>query len=190
MNVADDLWLQFCLPESSGALGIALAPSAYIASAVGTRNLQNQILHFNTLITDDNLESCIRTWCATYGKPIPDQSSSARQKTWDKPVTEREYTELLHRHTDNHDRARLLAAAAKHSADWLHAIPITSCGLRLDDEAVQIAVGLRLGADICQPHSCTCGTLVNVRGSHALSCKRSSGRLIRHNHLNHSLNIL
>ena len=45
-------------------------------------------------------------------------------------------------------------------------------------------MSLRLGIDICEPHICICNVLIDVRGSHALSCKRTSGRLIRHNHLN------
>ena len=53
-----------------------------------------------------------------------------------------------------------------------------------DDEAIRIAVGLRLGVDIFELHSCVCGELVDIRGSHALSCKRNSGRIIRHNYLN------
>jgi hypothetical protein len=32
---------------------------------------------------------------------------------------------------------------------------------------------------ICEPHPCVCGQLVDARGSHALSCKRIAGRLIR-----------
>ena len=61
--------------------------------------------------------------------------------------------------------------------------PISSSGLRLDDEAARIAVGLRLGVDICKPHSCVYGELIDVSGSHALSCKRNNGRIIRHNYL-------
>jgi len=41
-------------------------------------------------------------------------------------------------------RVSLLAATAPHSRDWLLALPICSCGLRLDDEAVRVAVGIRL----------------------------------------------
>ena len=90
----------------------------------------------------------------------------------------------MERHTDTYDKGRLLAASSKHSGDWLHAIPISSYGLRLDDEVVKIAIGLRLGINICELHVCICGSVVDVRGSHALSCKHTSGRLTRYNHLN------
>jgi len=42
-------------------------------------------------------------------------------------------------------RASFLAASTHHSVDWLFAMPIASCGLRLDDEARRVAEGLRLG---------------------------------------------
>ena len=41
-------------------------------------------------------------------------------------------------------------------------------------------VGLCLGLNICQPHPCPCGTQVDARGMHGLSCKLSSGRMTRH----------
>ena len=49
---------------------------------------------------------------------------------------------------------------------------------------MRIAVGLRFGINICEPHVCICGSVVGVRESHALSCKHTSDRLTRHNHLN------
>ena len=50
---------------------------------------------------------------------------------------------------------------------------------------MRIAVGLRLGINICEPHECICRSVVDMRGSHhALSCKHTSGRLSRHNYLN------
>jgi hypothetical protein len=45
-------------------------------------------------------------------------------------------------------------------------------------------VGLRLGINLCQPHPCVCGRLVDARGTHGLSCRRSSGRSARHSHIN------
>ena len=97
---------------------------------------------------------------------------------------ETEYTKLLNNYTDPHHRARLLAAAAPHSGDWLHAMPIASCGLLLDDDAVRVAVGLRLGCAICEAHICQCGATVNTLGSHALSCRRATGRFQRHASIN------
>ena len=66
----------------------------------------------------------------------------------------------------------------------LHALPITSCGLHLDDEAVRVAVGLRLGAILCEPHKCPCGSDVDAEGTHGLACRRSSGRTSRHHVIN------
>ena len=43
----------------------------------------------------------------------------------------------------------------------LFALLIASCGLRLDDEAVRVAVGLRLGLELCVPHQCHCGSPVD-----------------------------
>jgi len=37
---------------------------------------------------------------------------------------------------DPRQKAVLLAAMAPHSGDWLSALPIASCGLRMDDESV------------------------------------------------------
>ena len=62
------------------------------------------------------------------------------------------------------DQARLLAVTSPHSGDWLHALPLSECGLRLDDKAIHIAVGLRLGANICEPHQCPWGTSVDAKG--------------------------
>jgi hypothetical protein len=82
------------------------------------------------------------------------------------------------------DRARLLAVSSPHSSNWLHALPITSCGLRLDNEDIRVAVGLRLGTALCKPHLCPCGTLVDVSGTHGLACKKNSGKHARHSTIN------
>jgi len=64
--------------------------------------------------------------------------------------------------TSPFQRASLLAARATHSGDWLLALPITACGLRLDNEAVRIAVALRLGSELGSPHSCRCDSSVDA----------------------------
>ena len=85
---------------------------------------------------------------------------------------------------DNHHRARVLAVSAPHAGDWLYALPISNCGLRLDDGTIRVAVGLRFGINLWQPHPCCCGTLVDCRDTHGLARKLSSGRQARHRPIN------
>ena len=47
-----------------------------------------------------------------------------------------------------------------------------------------MAVGLRLGLDLCVPHECHCGSRVEVRGVHSFVCKRATGRTSRHHAFN------
>ena len=92
---------------------------------------------------------------------------------------------LLENAPDALSRARLMATSAKESGAWVNALPISSLGLRMDDDTVRISVGLRLGTTLCRPHACLhCGADVNHLGTHGLSCVRSEGRHHRHAALN------
>ena len=63
--------------------------------------------------------------------------------------------------------------------------PCSSLGLRMDDTAIRVAVGLRLGCTLCKPHNCHhCGAAVDALATHGLSCKQSEGRHFRHSSLN------
>ena len=55
--------------------------------------------------------------------------------------------------TSTVDQARLLAVTSPQSGDWLHALLLSECGLRLDGKAIHIAVGLRLGPIYVSPTS-------------------------------------
>ena len=63
-------------------------------------------------------------------------------------------------------RARLLASSAPSSGAWLHALPCANLGLRLGNDELRIAVGLRLGCPLVRPHKCICGTEVDELGHH------------------------
>ena len=107
----------------------------------------------------------------------------SRQRDWDDAACRSRRDRLLDSSNQLH-RARLLAASAPNSGAWLHALPLPSLGLHLDEETVRVGTALRLGAPICQPHRCRCGQQVDRYGHHGLSCRFSAGRLPRHANLN------
>jgi len=187
VDLTHDQWIQASLPVHFGGLGIrsvsTLAPSAFLASAAGTSVLQDIILPQSYIFTDNFVGGIQDIWSNLSGSDIPTNLSYS-QKCWDERVSEFVHSNLLEKFADNLNRARLLAVSASHSGDWLNALPISSCGLRLDDEAVRVAIGLRLGTSLCEPHTCVCGAEVNATGIHGLACKRSSGRMGRHQYLN------
>ena len=78
------------------------------------------------------------------------------------------------------NRARLLASLALGSGAWLQAIPSSNLGLRLGNNELRVAVGLRLRAPLVRPHRCVCGSEVDSSGHHGLACRRSAGRHRRH----------
>ena len=68
-----------------------------------------------------------------------------KQAQWDRPLLNEVLSPLEERLQDPYDQARIKASQSSHASDWLHALPISARGLRLDDETVRVAVGLRLG---------------------------------------------
>jgi hypothetical protein len=190
-DLSDLQWIQASLPVRNGGLGIrrvsSLAPSAFLASAAGTRDLQVKILPRLQASSDSAVNQVLALWSVRFNPAsvtCPVGATAGIQREWDKPCVAADICTLLSSLPDRRDQARLLAVSAPHSGDWLHALPISTCGLRLDDEAVRVAVGLRLGSKLCEPHQCPCGANVNPEGTHGLACRRSSGRSTRHHALN------
>jgi len=160
-----------------------LASSAFLASAAGTLPLQSQILR-NTQTAEGDTRTASKHWLSISGLPCDASVPAGNQRILDAVVVNHAYQTQLKNQTNPYHRARFLAAAAAHSGDWLHAVPISACGLRLNNEAVRVAVGLRLGSELCQPYRCICGASVDTHGSHALSCRRNPGRSQRHHLVN------
>ena len=86
---------------------------------------------------------------------------------------------------DASSRVCLLATSSKESGAWLNALPISSLGLKMDNDTFRIAVGLRLGSSLCRTHTCChCGAEVDSLATHGLSCRWIEGRHFRHAALN------
>ena len=183
-------WLQASLPVRSGGIGIRrsmqLAPSAFLASAACCSELIPLILppHLSTS-SDPLVEEALSLWQATHDNPPPSHPSSHRQRVWDSAVVEVSFNALMVSAPNTQSRAHLLAVSCPEPGAWLQAMPISSVGLRMDDDVVRIAVSLRLGVPLCHPHMCSCcGAEVNNLGTHGLSCRFSKGRHTRHAALN------
>jgi len=186
-NLSDAQWTQASLPIRDGGLGVrrisVLALPAFLASNESTRCLQDAILSKRPCSPDKNVLLCQTFWSQLHG-PQPAGSAASKQSAWDRPgiLADRAMIELSL--NNPRQKALFLAAEATHSGDWLHALPIPACGLALDDEAIRVAVAMRLGLDVCAAHPCRCGADVDVWGTHSFICKRAQGRIIRHQVLN------
>ena len=184
-------WDQASLPLRWGGIGVRsalrLAPSAFLASAAGAAELLSLILPGRVLAVPD--AAVVRvgaTWKALCGGPEPVGGCRGKQREWDEGCCKR-VAEGLRVGADERTTARLLASCAPDSGAWLSAVPIASLGLNLDNNALRIAVGLRLGAPLVIAHQCVCGAPVDKLGQHGLACKRSAGRHLRHNLLNEGI---
>jgi len=182
----------------------SLARSAFLASAASTLDLQSQILSASSCTIDSHFDSYLSVWQAAHGSmsssdPLPD-----KQSIWDKPgiLSSRAIVEASISHP--HQMARFLAAVAPHSGDWLLALPVSSCGLTLADDAVRVAVALQhhiykcgqyrrysqgigalcLGCTVCSAHTCRCGAVADAQGLHGLVCKQIPSKTTRHQAIN------
>lgn len=188
-RISDVQWVQASLPIRHGGLGLRrasqLALSAFLASAASTTALQSLILvNSSTEPSDQTVRQYSMEWASIHSCEPPSDAHAHLQRVWDAPSIEYDKKRVSDAAILDMDKARLLATSGQHSSDWLHAMPISSCGLRLDDETVRVAVGLRLGLELCEVHECPCGATVDTRGTHGLSCRQGAARATRHQQLN------
>ena len=189
VNIEGEAWMQASLPVRMGGLGVRrvlpLSLPCFIASLSSSLPLAREICPFWPAAGEtDSLVSAIRQFKVVNGVTVvPSGDDATHQRNWDELASRAQLDGLLASANQVH-RARLLAASAPHSGAWLHALPIPSLGLLLNDQTVRISVALRLGAPVCEPHPCRCGRQVDRLGHHGLSCRYSAGRFPRHANLN------
>ena len=137
-----------------------MALPAFMSSSYGTRFSSNKLL-LETIQTTDykELTDGEQLWKERVNIAVQPKNYSL-QADWDLPICSKQYNNLLSQQTELSEKARLMAVASEHSTDWLHAIPIPSLGLKLDNSSIRSVCGLRLGATLCQEHTCVCGVEV------------------------------
>jgi len=187
-DISDIQWLQASLPIRHGGLGVrevhSLAIPAFLASAASTLNLQAQILSQASCPSDAFFETYLAAWKNAHYSPVLPACLPVKQSFWDQPGIMSARAQVEAHCSDPYQTARFHAAAAPHSGDWLLALPISSCGLRLTDDAVRVAVALRLGCSVCVAHNCRCGSPVDTHGLHGLVCKKAPSKTTRHHAIN------
>jgi len=184
-------WIQASLPVCDGGLEIrrvtSLALPAFVASAASTLSLQADILAGCAVLDSNFLDLYLTRWMTQFGD-VPEVLPT-KQPFWDRPGVLADKALVEGSLKSPHCRASFLAAYSQHIGDWLVAFPIASCGLKLDDEAVRVAVGLRLGLDLCVPRECHCGSRVDACGVHSFVCKTAPG-ISSHQLRHHAVNDL
>ena len=157
-------------PVNLGGLGCKRAEDiplpSFIASMNSVGELVETILSRINIADSNELAEAVESWRGASGGAslkLPDDLS--RQKAWDLPIAERNWENML-RVADQVSRARLLATGQRESGVWLSALPVSSFGTLLDSESFRVAIALRVGADVCIPHSCRCGGRIESKGLH------------------------
>lgn len=184
----DHNWTQASLPINFGGLGIRkitdICLPAFMASAYGVSDFIKSVLSIQgDELVISHMADAFEVWDSVTGfQGTPSQPKI--QKNWDLLSVSKIHQTLANSLSSDQDQARLLAVQAKESSSWLQALPSSNVGTLLDDLSFRIAVALRLGCKLCQPHKCICGSWVDTYGHHGLSCPKSAGRFSRHFQLN------
>ena len=125
----------FRLPVKDGGLEVrrvsSLALPAFLASAASTLFLQEDIL-FGCACSDSAvLQTYLSKWSSQHGA-LP-EVLPRKQTFWDRPGVVLDKAVVKSSLSSPSQLASFLAASSPHSGDWLFAMPIASCGLKLDD---------------------------------------------------------
>lgn len=84
--------------------------------------------------------------------------------------------------------ARLLSVSTRDVGTWIASLPSPVVRNMLDNDAMRIAVALRVGVAICRPYEChLCEMSVDALGQHGLSFAFSADYHARHGAINESL---
>src|SRR6218665_1570806 len=154
---------------------------AFLASAASTDSLQAIMLVNAASRKHEIREELKFRWSTASTTQSLEGPLALKQSAWDKPLLDKTVADLLDRQPDQINQARLKDFSL--TCRRLAAGP-AYCQLRLDDETVRVAAGLRLRVPLCEPHGCSCGAPVAADGHHGLSCPLGPGHPPRHAALN------
>jgi hypothetical protein len=175
---------QATLPCRFGGIGIRkaseLAVPAYLSSVTAAKPLTS-VLYPSTSI-NPYFEEGLQLWRNATSKEWPTEPT--RQRSWDEELSRVKVNQILNNETDMYSQKRLQSLQNKNASDWLNAVPSKNMGTFLNDQEIQTALCLRLGLSYSEEHPCKCGLVTDRMGKHCFSCKKNSGKILRHNMVN------
>ena len=163
VKMDDNQFLQAALPAAHAGLGVSsarlLTLPAFLASAVGAKDALSEI--FGLELVD-----------GTY-----DDARGRSQFFYS------EIADLILR-LEPTDVKRFNAFQDRFGSQWLNVIPCKNLRLKLSNQQLRIAIGLRLGLKIWERHIWLCGKDVTEDGWHGFSRLQSARRFSRHSNRN------
>ena len=130
---------------------------------------------------DASFEKALILWLTKAN--LSEAPSDFIQKHWTSPLSDGTFDQHI-KELDVENVKRLNAYQDPSGSASLNVVPSKNLGLKLTDQHWRISLSLRLGAKICEKHTCRCGKLVEEIGHHGLFCARSAGRFSRYHDLN------
>ena len=188
IKLEEQAWNQCTLPVNLGGLGLKLAIEialpAFLSSVYSSSSTRKALMPVSIRKDQDHFfeQGCMEWKSILNHDSLP--SNPRFQAEWDKPLYQQRQKQLLNSASSDIERARLLGVASDHASDFLHAIPISSLGLKLSDSFLRVVCAVRTGSLMCQQHIFPCGAEVDSLGRHGLSCKNQVGRHPRHSQVN------
>ncbi|KAG7300668.1 hypothetical protein JYU34_014990 [Plutella xylostella] len=181
ISMSNEQWSQAALPVRYGGLGLRRLEDtqlpAFLASSCGVLRLVTRILHVNgDEFSIPHAAEALELWqsvCPESAVPVQPE----RQRAWDEEQCRLQLNMLMLRNAGA-ELARLRAVSQPESGLWLHALPSPQLGTLLDNDSLRVAVALRLGCTVVEPHVCVCGARVDQSGRHGLHCVRSAGQVL------------
>ena len=124
LNVTLDekAWTQCTLPVAKGGLGIRLASDvalpAFLSSAFGASSGMANLLTEEVANESYRMkEEAMTLWLETFENEALQPLNTSLQASWDKPLYDLKYSQLLEQQDNPADKARLLAVASEHASD-------------------------------------------------------------------------
>ncbi|CAG9131828.1 unnamed protein product [Plutella xylostella] len=130
--------------------------AAFLASSCGVLRLVTRILHVNgDEFSIPHAAEALELWqsmCPESAVPVQPE----RQRDWDEEQCRLQLNMLMLRKAGA-ELARLRAVSQPESGLWPACLPSPQLGTLLDNDSLRVAVALRLGCTVVEPHVCVCG---------------------------------